>query len=755
MHVRCRTQLALVAALVSMLSAGCSRSAQDYVARGDAQLKQGNEAAAVLEYRNAVQKDPRLAPARHKLAEIYLRQGNASAALAEYVRAADLLPNDANAQLRAGTLLGLARRFEEARARAEKVLAIDPKNVNAIVLRANALAGLTDLEGAVEQMQLAVSLDPQAGIQTNLGAIQAARGHLPEAEAAFRQAVATDPKSVTAHVALGRFLWSAGKRADAEDALKAAVALGPADALANQWMAAFYVQSGRAPEAEAHLKKIMEVANTADTKLALADYYRGMRRATEAIDVLEKLSAEPRSWALAKSKIAEIQFAEGKKDDAFRTASDVIAKEPSLAQAYVVRGQLLLADDRVDEALRDGQAAVKLEGRNAAAHFLLGKVHDARHDLDAAAAAYSEVLKLNPRASNAQVQLAVVEMQRNSLPAATQLAEQASAMDPGKLNVSAQLVVARSLLLRGDLARAAAVTQALEKQAAGIPAVQTQVGMLALAKGDRAAARVAFEKALASKAPLMEPLTALVALDVGEGKPAAARARVEERLKQTPANSLVLALAGRTWASTGDMAKGEQFLKRAIEADSSNFDAYGDLARLYLAQNKMDAAIAEFDKAAARRPRDAGPATMAALILQTQGKEAEARRRYERLVEVDPRAAVASNNLAYFYARDNQQLDRALQLAQAAKAQVPDHPEVNDTLGFVYLKKQLPMLAIPPLKIAIEKNPRNPSFHYHLGLAYSQIGDKASARLSLEKALNINADFAGADEARKVLGTLE
>ena len=171
----------------------------------------------------------------------------------------------------------------------------------------------------------------------------------------------------------------------------------------------------------------------------------------------------------------------------------------------------------------------------------------------------------------------------------------------------------------------------------------------------------------------------------------------------------MLALAGRTWAATGDPAKGEEFLRRAIDADPSNLDAYSTwLAQSTSRSEKLDQAVAEFDKLAARQPQAVGPPTMAALILQAQGKDDEARQRYERLVEADPRAAVASNNLAWMYASRGEQLDRALQLAQAAKAEMPDHPEVNDTLAFVYLKKQLPSLAIPPLRLAVEKEPGQP-----------------------------------------------
>jgi Flp pilus assembly protein TadD len=145
---------------------------------------------------------------------------------------------------------------------------------------------------------------------------------------------------------------------------------------------------------------------------------------------------------------------------------------------------------------------------------------------------------------------------------------------------------------------------------------------------------------------------------------------------------------------------------------------------------------------------------MAAMIVEAQGKTQEAQQRYERLVDANPHAAVAANNLAYIYATRGEQLDRALQLAQSAKADLPDNASVSDTLAFVYIKKQLGSLAIPLLRQAIEKQPEEAVIHFHLGLAYAQTGDKIAARQALQKALNLKADFEGADEARKLLTSL-
>ncbi len=69
------SRVLLGAAVVASTLSGCSKSARSYVERGDAELKAGNVAAAELEYRNAVSRDPVAAPARQRLAEAYLAAG--------------------------------------------------------------------------------------------------------------------------------------------------------------------------------------------------------------------------------------------------------------------------------------------------------------------------------------------------------------------------------------------------------------------------------------------------------------------------------------------------------------------------------------------------------------------------------------------------------------------------------------------------------------------------------------------------------
>jgi tetratricopeptide (TPR) repeat protein len=145
---------------------------------------------------------------------------------------------------------------------------------------------------------------------------------------------------------------------------------------------------------------------------------------------------------------------------------------------------------------------------------------------------------------------------------------------------------------------------------------------------------------------------------------------------------------------------------------------------------------------------------MVARILYVQGKPAESRARFEKILSIDPRAAVAANNLAYMDAEAGTNLDVALNRAQTAKAALPEDADVNDTLGWIYVKRGLPALAITPLEQAIQKDPKNPLYHYHLGMAYVGSGDRDRARPALQKALELSADFENAADARQALAAL-
>jgi tetratricopeptide (TPR) repeat protein len=277
-------------------------------------------------------------------------------------------------------------------------------------------------------------------------------------------------------------------------------------------------------------------------------------------------------------------------------------------------------------------------------------------------------------------------------------------------------------------------------------------GALKATKKDFSGARGEYERALQLDANSLEALTGLVLLEISQKNVPAARARVETRLAIQPDQPDVLTLAARVYVAGRDFGRAEETLRHLIEVDPANMAGYSMLGQVYLAQRKLDAAKAEFDKRASANPKDFTSRLVVGMILEMQKNVPEAKRKYDEVLALNPRSLVAANNLAYIYAEANENLDRALTLAQTAVEQAPDNPDVRDTLGWVYYRQQLPDLAARAFEESIAKNPNNPIYHYHLGLASAKQGNIVRARRSYQAALNLRPDYPEVQQALKTIG---
>jgi tetratricopeptide (TPR) repeat protein len=755
--MRSRPLALALAAVAALALSACSKdpnvAKKESLDSGNKLLDQGKPKEAIVEYRKAIQQDPRYGEARLKLSEAYAKDDNLKDAYREAIRAADLLPDDVGAQVRAARFLLLAGQFEDAKTRAEKALEKAPASIDAQLARANATAGLKDLDTAVTQVEQAIALDPKQAVPyANLGALEMARGKPQEAEAAYRKAVEAAPGSVPAQLALANFYWASGRREDAEAGLKAALQLDPKHASANRALATFYMASGRAPEAEQYLKAVADEARDAGPRLSLADYYIRAGRGADAERVLVAAAAMPDGYVPAQARIAALRFAEGKKDEAFKTIDEVLRKHPKDPLALLVNARFLAADGRLEEALAKGREAIAADPNLVEAHYFVGNLHLARHEDEEAVASFTTVIQLNPRAAAAHLQLARVELRRGGAQASVKAAREAVTASGG--NPTAQLMLVQAQAAAGELAAAETGMAPLLARFPDVATVQSQSGAIALAKGDVRSARLAFAKALELDPLSGQALAGLVAADVKEGKSAQALARVQERLRVTPDDTSVLMLGAHLDASSRDFAGAETLLRRAVEADPQLFEAYEMLGRLFIAQRKLDKALYEFETLAKRRPKSVGAQTMVGMLLQAMGRPEEAQQRYEQVIAMDPTAAVAANNLAWIYAQQEPTLDRALELAQAAKVQLPSVANVSDTLGYIYSRKGLFASAVPAYEAAVQLAPDKADYHFRLGMACVKTGEWDKAKRALTRALELDPDMEGAPEARRTLAKI-
>jgi tetratricopeptide (TPR) repeat protein len=740
-------------AIPAILAIGCSTDPevkkQQFFESGNRYFDEGKFSHAIIEYRNAVDIDPRFGEARKRLAEAYLKNNNARRAFEESVRAADLLPEDFDVQMTAARYLLQVQRHEEALARADTALKIQPNDIDAHILRGYALSGLKSFDQALSAIEEAIKLDPGRGSTfTQLGVLELGQGRATEAENAFTKAVALAPGSVEARLALGNFYWSTGRPKETEQSFREALSLQPDHAAANRAMAALAMATGKPLEAEQYLLRITDAQSDPNAVLALSDYYLRYRRPKEAIARLDPLVSGEENTQGAKQRLAlaYVMAGDAKKGKALN--DEVLAANPKDVAALLLKGQLLENEGRRDEALATVRSTATTNPNSAEAHFALARLYYARGDLGAAQAEFREVLRLNPRAAGAQIELSSLQLSGGNPAAAVRTAQEATRNQPK--SIAARVTLVRSLLASKDFSGAERELTALLNEYPDVAVIHALSGTLALLRNDVVRSRAEFEKAQELAPRAIDGIAGLVALDLRAKDLAGAKARVDKRLQEGATPELRL-LAARTYIAAQDLAGAERVLRQAIEADPSQVLPYAMLAQMYLNQQKLDQARVEFEGLAARQAKPVGALTMTAMILQQQGKVAEAKKRYQEVLALDSRAVLASNNLAFMLAESGEDLDRALTLAQTAAAAGPEEPELTDTLGWVYYKKDLIDLAVPLLRRNVERVPGNASYQHHLGMALLKAGDPENGKAALGRALAAGIDPKTAAEIRKVL----
>jgi adenylate cyclase len=199
-------------------------------------------------------------------------------------------------------------------------------------------------------------------------------------------------------------------------------------------------------------------------------------------------------------------------------------------------------------------------------------------------------------------------------------------------------------------------------------------------------------------------------------------------------------------ATSGDHLWSERFDRTQQDI----FAVQDEIVRIIVATlvGRLQAAEAERAK---RKP----PASLAAYECVLRGKslpvvepeaEAEARRLYERAIELDPNYAQAHALLAYLLTLEwwwdmslsQSLLDRALELAKKAVALDQHDRLCHDILGYVYLHRKAFDLAEQHKLRALELNPSDPEQIACLGILYTFVGRAEEGIAWLKQAKRID-----------------
>jgi Tfp pilus assembly protein PilF len=145
----------LIVALVAVLTAcgGSDERKAKYLAEGKQLFAAGDYKKAQLSFKNVLQIDPKDLEAHYQMAETSSKLGEIQNAVSEYLAVISNDPKHLMSRLRMGQIYLMINRADEAEKLAKEVQAIDPENIEGMVLMAGVLISKNNTESAMTQLQ--------------------------------------------------------------------------------------------------------------------------------------------------------------------------------------------------------------------------------------------------------------------------------------------------------------------------------------------------------------------------------------------------------------------------------------------------------------------------------------------------------------------------------------------------------------------------------------------------------------------------
>jgi tetratricopeptide (TPR) repeat protein len=214
-------------------------------------------------------------------------------------------------------------------------------------------------------------------------------------------------------------------------------------------------------------------------------------------------------------------------------------------------------------------------------------------------------------------------------------------------------------------------------------------------------------------------------------------------------------LKGQYYYDRGKYAEAESTQRKAISLNWSNPTPHNNLGRALQHQNRIDEAIVQFQRALSINPRWAVAHDNLGIALSDKaapnGSLDAAIAEYRRAIDLDRRYWQPHNNLGLAYYRQGKVVD-AIAEFQHSIALDPKSAIPHNNLGMALYHERKAEEAIAEFHQALALDAKNPTTHDDLGLVYSSQGKTDDAIAEYRRAIEILPGYKNAhDHLEKAL----
>ncbi len=690
----------LLAALLLGACGSVSLTEEEHFQRALELEASGETRAAVIEWKNVLQKNPSNMDARLRLGLINLELGDLAAARSELQRAADLGmepavvgpplarvwlmegnydrvleeldPEDFAAEeasvraqvlLLRGEAMAAQNRPDEAMEAFEEALLLAPDLGLAHVGMAAVHAAQGRPEDARDRLQTALAMEPRLHQGWNLlGDLERSEGRLEAAEAAYGEAIQHGPSPYFFHMKRALTRMALQDMPGMEEDLRAMRRLGPRSPSTSYVQGLVHYQEGRYAEAQTAFEESLSRApDFQPAVFFLGASHFAQQRWRQAEHNLERfLRAHPQSddaarlLALVRVQAGDLASAEG-------LLRPVLGRSPDDVLALNLMGNLYLARGEHDEGIGHLRRLTSIRPEDpttratlAAGLLRAGEREEGMRELETA-------IEQAPGQHALEVTYIVQLLQGQEYDAALEaIARLQEALPDNPLPYNLR---AAAYMGKGDMGLAREALLEGLQVAPRDPAISSNLAQIALQGGDRDEARHIYRESVRQHPGHVGISLRLAQLEAEDGNPDAMRTVLEQSIARYPEVLAPRLVLGRYHLSQNEPRRALALLEPVRQSAADDVDMLDLLARAQIAAGQNVQAVTTLRALGQRVPESAEGRFRLGAGFEQADSRSEARSQYRRALELEPAHARALQSLAALELREGRQ-DEALALAR-------------------------------------------------------------------------------------------
>ncbi|MBT9612381.1 MAG: PEP-CTERM system TPR-repeat protein PrsT [Burkholderiales bacterium] len=719
--------LCLIAAC-SLIACSKEGDSQKLVTSAKQAQDKGDLKAAVIELKNALQKNPENVEARALLGKLYIKQGDPGSAEKELRKAiqlgkdkSQLLPELGQALLQQGQFQKVIDEIQ-APAGAPPLL-----RARILVQRGNAYLSLGQQDKAKASMEEARTLAPDlAEVYSGLAVLAMVEQKDDETTALIDTAIAKDPQRTTSWLMKGDWLQAKGKPEEAVGAYQSALKADSRSVQAHSKLASVYLSQGKfdaARQEAAAIKKLDPQHLEGKFLSARIDFQQ--KNYTAARDTLQEILKAVPNHVPSMTLFAATAIELGSFNQAEQYLLPVLQRFPGNALARSLLATAQMKTGQHEKALETLKPLLTEPQPDPIVLAMAGEIYLKLKQFSKSTEFFERAAKGSPQNAGVRTSLALSRLAAGHTEEALSDLKVASGLESDKGRADIMLIMAHVNNKAWDQALKA--IDVLETKQPAIPLSHNLRGAVYLNKGDSARARASFEKALSMDPVYFPAAMNLAQLDMKDNKPDAARKRFESVLSKDKSNlQAMLAIAAMEADAKNEKAYLEWINKAAI-AHPAALQPRRLLAQHYLRKNDPQKALTVAREAANANPTQPEALDLLGITQMAAGEKDNAIVSFTKLATLSPTSPLPQMRLgaAQEVVKNSEAARTAYQKALAIK---PDSVDAQVALARLEFQAGRKSEAIKLIQQVQKQHPTLPA-------GYLLEGDLLNADKQYDKAV--------------------